>query len=90
MKKGDHEEQALFIIKEGQIDLIYENVKRKEEKSVTLKQQKTGDFFGELPFICESPYEESAISRSFSIVYKLNRNDFLEGLKSFPDDMVYI
>ena len=77
----------MFIIKEGQIDLVVKDLKNKG--TTTLKILKSGDFFGELPFFTKCSCEETAISHSFAIVYKISKNDFLEKLKDYPDDYVF-
>ena len=79
---------AFFIIIEGEIDLVYKSNKQNDDKSTILKHLKPGDSFGELPLFTENPFEETAMSCSFAIVYKISRKDFLEKLKLFPEDLV--
>ncbi len=71
--------------------MLYEDQRNQDRKSdIILKKLKSGDFFGELPFFIENPFEETARSRTFSTVYKILRSEFIEMLSTYPSDYVYV
>ena len=53
-----------------------------------MKTVKVSGFCGEMPFFTHVPFEETARSRSFSTVYQISREGFLEILMAFPHDYV--
>ncbi|CAD8065068.1 unnamed protein product [Paramecium sonneborni] len=79
---------CLYIITKGEIELIFEGMNSLNDrvKKNSLKFLTTGDFFGELSFFTGEPRKCTAISRGFTKVFKINRENFLKVLSSFPND----
>lgn len=49
---------------------------------------KNGSTFGEIPFLLDKEYKETAICKTFTTIYKIKRSLFLNILSLFPDDFV--
>jgi len=65
-------------------------LKKQENKArIILKKLRKEEFFGELPFFIQCPYEETAKSKTFSTIYNISKESFLGILTAFPDDYVY-
>ncbi|CAD8072041.1 unnamed protein product [Paramecium sonneborni] len=79
---------CLYIITKGEIELIFEsmNILNDRVKRNSLKYLSKGDFFGELSFFTGEPRKCTAISRGFTKVFKIKRENFLKVLSSFPND----
>ena len=76
-------EQSLFLIFEGEIELLMEKVTKKE---LNLKILHKGEHFGEQPFFLGSAHLETARSLGFSTVFKVTRTEFSEYLLGFQND----
>ncbi|CAD8051279.1 unnamed protein product [Paramecium primaurelia] len=79
---------CLYVITKGEIELIFEGMNNLNEryKRNSLKYLSQGDFFGELSFFTGEPRKCTAISRGFTKVFKIKRENFLKILSSFPND----
>ncbi|CAD8045151.1 unnamed protein product [Paramecium primaurelia] len=79
---------CLYVITKGEIELIFEGMNNLNErvKRNSLKYLSQGDFFGELSFFTGEPRKCTAISRGFTKVFKIKRENFLKVLSSFPND----
>ncbi|CAK91401.1 unnamed protein product (macronuclear) [Paramecium tetraurelia] len=82
------DDSCLYIITKGEIELIFEGMNNLNErvKRNSLKYLSQGDFFGELSFFTGEPRKCTAISRGFTKVFKIKRENFLKILSSFPND----
>ena len=74
----------LYIIRDGEIDLYLEG--ENENKRMSLKILRKGDFFGEKSFFCGIPNLSCARSVSFSSLFIIKKEDFLRALKENPAD----
>ena len=63
-------------------------INKNNNEQIVLKTIKSGDVFNVLSFFINKSSEETAISSSFSTVYKISRRDFLQILSEFPLDYV--
>ena len=89
-KQEQKEDLALLFIEQGDIELLYDAKGNKEKSSeINLKNLKRGEVLGDFSFFTDSPYEETARSRTFSTVYPLFRSEFMEILKEYPEDYVF-
>ena len=90
MKQGQTEDLALIFIEQGDIELMYNTKGSKEQNSeINLKNLKRGDVVGDFSFFTDAPYEETARSRTFSTVFRLFKEEFLDILKEYPEDYVF-
>lgn len=85
-QENETADSSLYFLKQGQVDLMNESCKKVEK--TLLKELKPGDCFGQHAFFAESKTEETAVSRSFSMIYKISRKRFIELLQEFPKDYV--
>ena len=71
-------------------EIIFEpiNYLGEKEKRVVLKTLTNGDVFGEMAFFTGTLRGLPAVSKEFSSVCKISRNEFIELLNHFPLDKV--
>lgn len=81
-RQNEIEDPCLYFIIKGKVE-IYLDLKRVFLQMTMLSQGKT---FGEKEFVLGSPREFSVRSLECSRLIYITRKDFLEVLKSFPDD----
>lgn len=74
--KGD-EGNAMFIIFSGRLKV--------HDLEHQVAQLKTGDFFGELSILDSEPRSMSVTAMEPAVLGSINRNDFYEVLKEFPE-----
>jgi CRP-like cAMP-binding protein len=83
----DEAGSTLYIIKSGNIRI---SVPGKEGQSLTLAHLGPGDFFGEMSLLDEKPRSASATAVEPTETFVLERNDFLEFLRGYPEAAISI
>lgn len=79
------EDQNLYIVRDGEIELYIDNT-RGDRKTNSLKILKKGAYFGELSLFSNLPRSSSAKSISFSSLFVIKQDNFINILKENPDD----
>jgi len=82
--KGDIGNEKIFLIHEGEINLIAENSSGASQ--TILKTLHKDEIFGEVSFFTSESRSSTAKSSNFASLYYICRDDFLEILKNFPQD----
>ncbi|CAD8136310.1 unnamed protein product [Paramecium pentaurelia] len=82
------DDSSLYIITKGEVEIIFEGLNNLNEKTKrnSLKFLTQGDYFGELGFFTGQPRKATAISRAFTKVFKIKRENFIKILLSYPND----
>ena len=78
--EGDRGESA-YVVESGVIEIRH----FKDESYITLAELKEGTLFGEIALIDKRPRSATAIATSDTVVKEINKDNFLEYLKSSPD-----
>jgi len=73
---------VLYIIKDGQVKITTSSP---EGEEVILAIFTNGDFFGELSLLDENPRSASAVALAPTEVLTLNRSNFLDFIRRYPD-----
>ncbi|CAD8144569.1 unnamed protein product [Paramecium pentaurelia] len=71
----------LFLIQKGDVDIYF------MKTNIIIDKKIKNDYFGEISFFSNQLRSASAISRSFSHIFVLNQQKFLEIAKSYPRDL---
>jgi CRP/FNR family transcriptional regulator, cyclic AMP receptor protein len=79
--KTDQPGAAMFFIQEGEVNIIGKNQMNQEVVVATLE---TGNFFGELALLDDSPRSASAMATRNTTTYAFFRSDLLKLLKATP------
>lgn len=79
--ENDINDQNLYLVRDGEIELFIGN-----SKTTTLKILKKGQNFGELEFFSGTPRRTSARSLSFSSLFIINKEVFLNILNEISED----
>ncbi|CAD8120889.1 unnamed protein product [Paramecium sonneborni] len=79
---------SLYIISKGEVELIFSGKNQQDSliKKNTIKCLSQNDCFGEVAFFTGNSRSATAISKGFTKVFKIKRENFLFLLKSFPND----
>ncbi|CAK56044.1 unnamed protein product (macronuclear) [Paramecium tetraurelia] len=82
------DDSSLYIITKGEVEIIFEGLNSLNEKTKrnSLKFLSQGDYFGELGFFTGQSRKATAISRAFTKVFKIKRENFIKILLSYPND----
>ncbi|MCP4133379.1 MAG: cyclic nucleotide-binding domain-containing protein [bacterium] len=75
--EGDEDNQSVFIVEKGSVELSYSNEKFKKHKNIA----GPGDIFGFISSLANRPRMVTAFAKTDSIVIELNRNNFLSLLQ---------
>ena len=84
-KEDDIDDQSIYFISNGVIEIFYCNVKNEEDKNV-IQKLSCNSLFGELSFFSGLPRKASARSINLSTLYKIKRADFLEIVSKNSED----
>ncbi len=79
--QGDPGNNALYIIKEGQVKVVTHTMDGEE---LILNQFGPGEFFGEMSLIDQEPRSAGAIALSPVVMLRLGRDDFQTVLTKHP------
>lgn len=79
--ENDFKENNLYIVIDGEIEIYIAS-----KKSQTIKLLQKGDYFGEYSFFTDMAHEFSARSASFSSLFVIKKETFLNILKENPED----
>ncbi|UCB44115.1 MAG: protein kinase [Dehalococcoidales bacterium] len=85
--RKDEVGSALYIIRSGDVRI---SVPGKEGQSMTLAHLGPGDFFGEMSLLDEKPRSASATAVESTETFILERGDFLEFLRWYPEAAIGI
>ncbi|CAD8174031.1 unnamed protein product [Paramecium octaurelia] len=82
------DDSSLYIITKGEVEIIFEGFNSLNERVQrnSLKCLYQGDYFGEFSFFTGQPRKATAISRAFTKVFKIKRENFIKILLSYPND----
>ena len=75
----------LYIIKDGEVGFFIESTCR-DNKPTHIRTLKKGDYFGEYSFFTGKNHLTTAKSLSFSSLFVIKKETFLEILRNFPED----
>jgi CRP-like cAMP-binding protein len=87
-------EKGEYLFSEGDQVMYYFQVKTGKIKMFNLNEDgklfiqgifEKGDSFGEPPIFADSPFPAGAVAEENSVVYRLNRNLFIDLLKANPE-----
>ena len=81
--QNDIENQSIFIIRKGEIELFYEN----EDKMTSVRKLSHGEIFGETRFFSDNGTSFCARSLDFSNVFEIRKEDFMNILQKNKADM---
>ena len=84
-REKDISKRSLYIIKDGEVTFYMEPSNR-ENTPTNIKTLKKGDYFGEYSFFSGNCHLYSAKSLSFSSLFVINQDAFIEILKNSPED----
>ncbi|KRX07628.1 Ubiquitin-conjugating enzyme/RWD-like protein [Pseudocohnilembus persalinus] len=89
--KKDDQNNNIYFVDQGNLEIILQqqenaqlNLQNQEYKLFTLKK---GDSFGKSEFFTGKPYNYSIKSKDFSTLLAVNREEFIEILSDFPEDL---
>ncbi|CAD8141792.1 unnamed protein product [Paramecium pentaurelia] len=71
----------LYLIQKGSVDIYF------MKTNIVIDNKIKNDYFGEISFYSNQLRSASAISRTFSHIFVLNQQKFLEIAKSYPKDL---
>ncbi|CAD8066035.1 unnamed protein product [Paramecium sonneborni] len=82
------DDSSLYIITKGEVEIIFEGFNNLNERIQrnSLKFLYQGDYFGEFSFFTGQLRKATAISRAFTKVFKIKRENFIKILQSYPND----
>lgn len=80
--QSELKEENLYIIKDGKVELFIQN----DQRTTSLKVLKKGEYFGEISFFSEIPRLSSAKSLSFSSLFVIRKEDFINIIKENNED----
>lgn len=83
IKKGDMQENTLFIIKNGEAELFIGN----SDSLKTVQTCRKGEFFGELAFFSGKEQNYSVRSIDFTNVFTISKTDFLSIVSKNAKDL---
>ena len=83
--ENDYDELNLFIIRDGEIQLYFENFDI-EKKEISLNLLKKDQYFGEMSFFTGMPRKTSAKSLSFSSLFVIKKEVFFNIVKENIED----
>jgi len=78
-------DDCLYIIRKGKVELFIETQKRNDNITI-IKTLKKGDVIGEIGFFREMAKDSSARSVTFTSLYSIKRENFINVLKKNPGD----
>jgi len=91
--KGDLNKAKIYLIHEGQVQIVPESIEHLEEKSLSPRKTQTvltvlqtGEVFGEIAFFSGMARSATAISTDYTSVFSIDRNEVLSILSNFPRD----
>ena len=76
-------EPCLYIIKKGKVEFFIETT---EKQKITVESLKKHQLFGELSFFSDKPRETTAKCTTFTSLYAIKRQNFIEILKEKEED----
>lgn len=85
-KAKNDDDDALYIIKEGEVELFINNPKKHIRTSTILAKLREGAVFGQYAFITGDGRTCSARSTTYTTLYKVKRGRFLNRLLKFEAD----
>ncbi|CAD8056617.1 unnamed protein product [Paramecium sonneborni] len=71
----------LFLIQKGEVDIYF------MKTNIVIDKKIKNDYFGEISFYSNQIRSASTISRTFSHIFVLNQQKFLEIARSYPRDL---